>query len=82
MPWYPEAELAVTSIIDSGILSNEPGRGAFMPAITPLPDGALIACQHVGAGIGTPDNLIEVLRSNDRGATAAGLASFMASSIC
>ena len=40
-----------------------------MPVITPLTDGSLIACQHVGEGLGTPDNHIEILRSTDGGAT-------------
>jgi sialidase-1 len=56
-------------VVDSGILSRQPGRGAYMPAITPLSDGSLIACQHVGAQLGSPDNHIEVLRSTDGAAT-------------
>ena len=36
-----------------------------MPVITPLPDGTFIASQHVGQGLGSPDNHIEVLRSTD-----------------
>ncbi len=40
-----------------------------MPVITPLPDGTFIACQHVGEGLGTPDNHIEVLRSTDQART-------------
>ena len=54
-------------IVDSGIISRQEGRGAYMPVITPLPDGTLIACQHVGSGLGSPDNHIEVLRSTDCG---------------
>ena len=56
-------------VVDGGILSRQPGRGAFMPAITPLSDESLIACQHVGEGLGTADNHIEVLRSTDGAAT-------------
>ncbi len=40
-----------------------------MPIITPLPNGTFIACQHVGASLGSPDNHIEVLRSTDGGNT-------------
>ena len=54
-------------IIDQGILSRQPGRGAFMPVITSLSDGALIAAQHVGSSLGTPDCRIEVLRTSDGG---------------
>ncbi len=56
-------------IIDRGIISRESGRGAFMPTITPLPDGSFIVSQHVGRGLGTTDNHIEILRSSDGGAT-------------
>ena len=56
-------------IVDEGIISREPGRGAYMPIITPLPDGTLIACQHVGSDLGAADNYIEVLRSVDDGKT-------------
>ena len=56
-------------IIDEGILSRDPGRGAYMPSITELGDGSLIACQHVGRKLGAPDNHIEVLRSSDGGRT-------------
>ena len=56
-------------IIDRGIISSEPGRGAFMPVITPLADGTFIACQDVGQGLGTEDHYIEVLRSQDGGRT-------------
>ena len=56
-------------IIDSGMISHQTGRGAYMPVITPLADGGFIACQHVGQGLGTPDNHIEVLRSMDGGIT-------------
>jgi len=52
-------------IVDEGILSRRSGRGAYMPSITPLPDGTFIACQHVGLSLGAPDNHIEVLRSAD-----------------
>ena len=56
-------------IIDNGIISHQSERGAYMPVITPLADGSLIACQHVGQGLGTPDNHIEILRSTDGGIT-------------
>ena len=56
-------------IIDQGIISHQPERGAYMPVITPLPDGTFIACQHVGASLGSADNHIEVLRSIDQGRT-------------
>lgn len=52
-------------IIDEGILSKVPGRGAYMPSITELGDGSFIACQHVGLELGSPDNHIEVLWSAD-----------------
>ena len=55
-------------VVDGGILSWRRGLGAYMPAITPLPDGSMIACQHVGAELGSADNHIEVLRSTDGGA--------------
>jgi hypothetical protein len=38
-----------------------------MPFITPLSDGTFIACQHVGQGLGSADNHIEVLHSEDGG---------------
>ena len=56
-------------IINSGIISHQSERGAYMPVITPLTDGSFIACQHVGQGLGTPDNHIEILRSVDGGVT-------------
>lgn len=52
-------------IVDQGTLSHLTGRGAYMPWITPLADGSFIACQHVGAGLGSDDNHIVVLRSAD-----------------
>jgi hypothetical protein len=52
-------------IVDQGVISHQPGRGAYMPWITPLPDGTFIACQHIGAALGSADNHIEVLRSAD-----------------
>ena len=52
-------------VVDQGLLSYHPGRGAYMPTITPLPDGTFIAVQHVGEGLGSPDNYIEILRSKD-----------------
>ncbi len=56
-------------VIDEGILSRVPGRGAYMPSITELGDGSLVACQHAGSELGSPDNHIEVLRSSDGGRT-------------
>lgn len=56
-------------IVDRGIISHQEGRGAYMPWITPLADGSLIATQHVGSGLGAPDSYIEVLRSADGAAT-------------
>ena len=52
-----------------GIISRAEGRGAYMPRITSLPGGTLIAAQHVGSRLGSPDNYIEVLRSADYGKT-------------
>jgi hypothetical protein len=56
-------------IIDSGILSRREGLGAYMPAITPLPDGTFIACQFIGKSLVSSDSSIEVLRSTDGGVT-------------
>ncbi len=56
-------------IVDQGILSRVPGRGAYMPYLALLADRTWIACQHVGAGLGTPDNQVEVLRTPNRGRT-------------
>ena len=52
-------------ITDQGIISRQEGRGAYMPVVTPLPDCTFIACQHVGAELGSDDNHIVVLRSAD-----------------
>ena len=52
-------------IIDRGILSRVPGRGAFHPWITPLSDGTFIASQSVGPDLASSDKMIEVLRSDD-----------------
>ena len=52
-------------ITDQGILSRDTDHGAFMPKITPLADGTILACQHVGASLGASDNRIEILRSTD-----------------
>ncbi len=52
-------------IIDQGILSRAPGRGAYHPWITPLSDGTFIACQSVGTALASTDKHIEVLRSDD-----------------
>ncbi|MGE3316140.1 MAG: sialidase family protein [Planctomycetaceae bacterium] len=56
-------------IVDQGILSHQPGRGAYMPVMSPLSDGSFIACQHVGSELGSADNRIEALRSHDGGRT-------------
>ena len=56
-------------IIDSGNLSHVTSRGAYMPGVTQLSDNSLIACQHVGEALGSPDNHIEVLRSADSAKT-------------
>ena len=58
-------------IFDEGMLSRVPGRGAYMPSITELGDGSLIACRHVGRELGAPDNHIKVLRSSDGSRPAA-----------
>ena len=52
-------------IVDRGILSRVPGRGAFHPWITPLSDGTFIASQSVGKALASGDKYIEVLRSAD-----------------
>lgn len=52
-------------ITDQGILSLVEGRGAYMPWMTPLPDGTFIACQHVGQELGSDDNHIVTLQSGD-----------------
>ena len=52
-------------LVDQGSISHLPGRGAYMPWITPLADGTFIACQHVGAELGSDDNHVVVLRSTD-----------------
>ena len=54
-------------IVDRGILSHIPGRGAYFPCVRPLQGGSLLAAQHVGSGLCSPDNHIEVLRSTDGG---------------
>ena len=53
------------TIVDQGTLSWQPDRGAYMPVITELLDGGLIACQHVGQQLGSADNYIEVLKTGD-----------------
>ena len=37
------------SILDEGMLSHNPGTGAFIPSVTPLNDGTFIAAQQVGS---------------------------------
>ncbi|MBM3948307.1 MAG: exo-alpha-sialidase [SAR202 cluster bacterium] len=56
-------------LVVEGVISRRKGRGAYMAAITSLPDGNLIACQFVGKSLASSDNHIEVLRSVDGGAT-------------
>ena len=56
-------------IVDRGILSHVPGRGAYFPCVRVLQDGSMLAAQHVGSGLCCPDNHIEVLRSMDGDAT-------------
>ncbi len=63
------SESPMLEIVDTGIISHESRRGAYMPVVTPLPNGTLIASQYVGHGLGSPDNHIEVLRSADGGRT-------------
>lgn len=53
------------NIVDQGLISRVSGRGAYMPWITPLADGSLIASQHVGGGLGADDNHMVILRSAD-----------------
>lgn len=54
-------------IADQGVLSHASGRGAYMPSISQLRDGGLIACQHVGSELASGDNRIEVLHTIDGG---------------
>ncbi len=56
-------------IIDQGIISCQPGRGAYCPSIKQLRDGSLIASQDVGSTLGSTDHSIEVLHSSDSGRT-------------
>jgi len=58
-------------IVDQGIISRPPRGGAYMAAITPLPDGSYIACQFVSSTFVSSDARIEVLRSTDGLATWA-----------
>jgi len=53
------------SIVEEGTIDCVAGRGAYMPWITPLDDGAFIASQHVGTSLGANDCHIEILRSDD-----------------
>ena len=55
-------------IVDDGVLSRDVRRGAYFPSVAVLGDGTLLAAQHVGRGLCSPDNHIEVLRSSDGGA--------------
>ncbi len=56
-------------IVDQGFISHVSGRGAYMPSISQLRDGGLIACQHVGSELASADNRIEVLYTTDGGKT-------------
>ena len=60
---------AQLKLIDQGIISHEPGRGAYMPGILVLPDGTFLGWQHVGSGLAAVDSRIELLRSTDSGST-------------
>jgi hypothetical protein len=53
------------TICDSGIISHDKARGAYMPSVTLLRSGRWVACQHVGQELASPDNSIEVLTSSD-----------------
>ena len=53
-------------VVAQGNLSHQADRGAYMPVITELRNGELIACQHVGQQLASSDNYIEVL-CNDGG---------------
>ena len=54
-------------IVGEGILSRDASRGAYFPSVAVLPGGTLLASQHVGSGLCSPDDRIEVLRSSDGG---------------
>jgi hypothetical protein len=56
-------------VIEQGILSCQPGRGAYCPSIKQLRDGSLIASQDVGSTLGSTDHSLEVLYSSDDGRT-------------
>ena len=56
-------------ITAQGVLTRDAGRGAYMPSITQLADGSLVACQHAGEGLASADNCIELLRTADGGHT-------------
>ena len=59
----------MVEIVERGVISQVPGRGAYMPVITPFFDGNFIACQEADESLRSPDNHIEVLRSGDGGET-------------
>ena len=50
-------------------MSRDAGRGAYFLSVAILRDGTLLAGQHVGSGLCSPDNMIEVLRSSDGGSS-------------
>ena len=45
------------TIIDQGIISRRPDIGAYMPVITPLPDGTFIASQHMARNSAPPTTI-------------------------
>lgn len=54
-------------IVDEGIISYSNEHSAYCPVITPLADGSLMAAQHIGSDLGSPDNQIELLRTDGLG---------------
>ena len=53
--------------IAEGTVSHSTEHGAYCPVITPLADGSLMAAQHIGSDLGSPDNQIELLRTDSLG---------------
>ena len=57
-------------ITDSGLVGPLPTTGgAYMPAVTVLPSGALIGTRFVASNLVAPDGRFEVMRSRDGGHT-------------
>lgn len=52
-------------IVEQGILAHRREHGCFMPSVTRLSTGGYLGCQHVGTALGSPDNRLEVLCSDD-----------------